>query len=558
MRLLQKPLYAFMAMLLAASLSACGEKTVTAPAATSKLEESLPCFGCHGGVGVTTKSVSKLTGGSYADEWLRSAHNTKNGASCKDCHEPHLDHPNPGNCNLCHGGSAVSGPSAIKNPDSDGKCAKCHTSRGGFGISSLNGSQINTQTAHFNNLTGAKYPASFVTSGTAGNCRTCHNPHDTATAMATLRAWSRSGHGDTTAAPWVYYDFKTALFNDPKSDCNRCHTTTGFIKYVSTGDSAPWGGATDKSKEVLMCSACHLDYSYKLRSAGAVTAPYAGGAISYPDMGASNLCLNCHAGRASGNSVKNVQRNYTSANFVNSHYLTAGGTVFGEIGYEFTDRNYADPAMYVHRYLGTADSRGKSAVTAGSGPCVGCHLANKTGPGEKHTFHPYIVGGNALSPTCETAGCHGPKEGQPAARDQIWLKDTWQAQYQDALAALNYLLANNSYRKLVFISSNPYFTSRKWHSLNSPVSDTTVSGMNNMGAAFNYNLLIHDRGGVAHNRYYTRRLIYDSIDWLDDNLFNNSTGETLNALPGTGDTAFKANAVTYLIDPNKTSGSERY
>ncbi len=433
-------------------------------------------------------------------------------------------------------------------------CEKCHTSRGGFNVSTFNGTQINTQTAHFNNLTGAKYPASFVTSGTAKNCRTCHNPHDTSTAMATLRAWSRSGHGDTTAAPWTYYDFKSR-----SGDCNRCHTTTGFLKYLAdNNDSAAWGSATDKTKEVLMCNACHLDYSYKLRSAGAVTAPYAGGAISYPDMGASNLCLNCHAGRASGNSVKNVQRNYTSASFVNSHYLTAGGTVFGEIGYEFTDRNYSDPSFYAHRFLGTTDSRGKSAVTAGSGPCVGCHLANKTGPGEKHTFQPYVVGGNALSPTCETVDCHGPKEGQLAASDQIWLKDTWQVQYQDALAALNYLLANNSYRKLVFISSNPYFTSKKWHSLNSPVSDTTVSGMNNMGAAFNYNLLIHDRGGVAHNRYYTRRLIYDSIDWLDDNLLNNSTGATLNGLPGTGDTAFKANAVTYLIDPNKTSGNERY
>lgn len=557
MRLLQKPLYAFLTVLLAASLSACGEKTVTAPDVTSKLEESQPCFGCHGGVGSTAKSVNKLTGGSYADEWLRSAHNTKNGASCKDCHEPLAGHPN--SCNTCHGGRPQ-GPShdVTVNPDTSGKCAKCHTLKAGFSVSAFNGNFINTQTAHFNNLTGAKFPASFVTSTTAGACRTCHNPHDTTTAMATLRAWSRSGHGDTTAAPWTYYDFKTALFNDPKSVCNRCHTTTGFIKYVSTGDSAPWGNASDKSKEVLMCSACHLDYSYRLRSTAAVTAPYAGGPVTYPDMGASNLCLNCHVGLASGNNIKNIQRNYTSASFVNSHYLTAGGTVFGEIGYEFTDRNYSDPSFYAHRYLGTADSRGKSAATSGSGPCVACHLANKTGPGEKHTLKPYVVSGTTLSPTCETIGCHGPKEGQPAARDQIWLRDTWQAQYQDALAALNYLLANNSYRKLVFISSSPYFTSKKWHSINGPVTDTTISGMNNMGAAFNYNLLIHDRGGVAHNRYYTRRLIYDSIDWLDDNLINNSVGATLSALPGTGETAFKANAVSYLIDPAKTSGSERY
>ena len=37
----------------------------------------------------------------------------------------------------------------------------------------------------------------------------------------------------------------------------------------------------------------------------------------------------------------------------------------------------------------------------------------------------------------------------------------------------------------------------------------------NMGAAFNLNLLFRDYGGFAHNDLYAKRLIYDSIDWLD-------------------------------------------
>lgn len=550
MQIMPKLLSTIMIALFIVTLSGCGEKSFTTSTASSKLDESQVCFDCHGIGGSHSKvTTSNVTNEFYETEWRRSSHNTKNGASCRDCHETQLNHPN---CNLCHG--SAPGPTAIKNPDSAGKCAKCHTSKGGFGISNFNGVQINTQIAHFNNLTGAGYPASFVTSKTTGACRTCHNPHDTATAIATLRTWSRSGHGDTTAAPWTYYDFKSRT-----GDCNRCHTTTGFLKYITNNnDSASWGDSSDKTKEVLMCSACHQNYSYKLRTTGAVTAPYAGGPITYPDMGISNLCLNCHVGRTSGNSIKNVQRNYTSASFVNSHYLTAGGTIFGEIGYEFTGRNYNDPAFYAHRYLGTSDSRGKSAVAIGSGPCVGCHLANKTQPGEKHTFKPYVVAGTALSPTCETIGCHGPTDTRVTPRDQDWLKNTWQAQYQDALSALKYVLANNPYRKLIFTSSSPYFSSKKWHSVAGPESDISVSGMNNMGAAFNYNLLIHDRGGVAHNRYYTRRLIYDSIDWLDDNQVNNSVGATLNALAGNGDTVFKANAIEYLIDPDKVSGSERY
>jgi hypothetical protein len=36
-----------------------------------------------------------------------------------------------------------------------------------------------------------------------------------------------------------------------------------------------------------------------------------------------------------------------------------------------------------------------------------------------------------------------------------------------------------------------------------------------MGAAFNLNLLFRDYGGFAHNDLYAKRLIFDSIDWLD-------------------------------------------
>jgi hypothetical protein len=83
-------------------------------------------------------------------------------------------------------------------------------------------------------------------------------------------------------------------------------------------------------------------------------------------------------------------------------------------------------------------------------------------------------------------------------------------------------------------------------------ADTTgaVSGKNNMGSAFNFNLLEHDPGAYAHNRYYTKRLIYDSIDWLDDNQLNYSTGMTMNVICDGGSApAWCAEAMTYLL-PN--------
>lgn len=535
----------FMVVFLAIAVSGCGEKTVVG-ANASKLEESQGCFYCH-------ESVSAVTGKSAVDEWLVSTHNTNNGASCADCHKPHQNHPYPGECNLCHGGATVVGPDVTVVE----KCDKCHTARAGFGLSTHNGSTRNTLTSHFSNTS-----SSYVSSKNVGKCRNCHNPHDTSSNMPTLRAWARSGHGATAAPPWNYYDFKNVLYGNPAYDCNRCHTTTGFIKYITTGDASPWGSTSDKTKEMLGCNACHIDYSFALRPANPAKGKYTGGEVTYPDVGVSNLCLNCHVGRESGNTIKNIQRNYTSAGFINSHYLTAGGIVFGEIGYEYAGRDYSDPAGYKHRYIGTSDSRGNSVVAGNSGPCVGCHLANKTQPGEKHTFKPYIVAGTSLSPTC--VGCHTTNP------DRTFLEVTWKPRYQATLLSLKYFLETNQYRKLYFNASNPYFfldsdgdgvlsaseavgsnVQKKWHSVGGPETDQVVTGKNNMGAAFNYNLLIHDRGGVAHNRYYTRRLIYDAIDWLDDNIMNYSVGTTLNLLPGTGNTAFKDEATAYLIKTTK-------
>jgi hypothetical protein len=513
--------------------------------------------------------VSSVTGKPVTDEWKLSAHNRNNKAGCADCHDPEPGHPT--GCNLCHGGMPSESQKHVSiNPDEDKKCDKCHSAATGFFPSGA-------KRAHYGNTDPAasfnNYTASYVSARNVGKCRNCHNPHDTSSKIDTLRAWARSGHGSTTAPPWNYYDFKSRV-----GECNRCHTTTGFIKYITTGDSTAWGSASDKTKEVLGCIACHINYSYALRPAHQVTSNYTGGEVTYPNIGTSNLCLNCHVGRESGNTIKNIQRNYTSASFVNSHYLTAGGIVFGEIGYEYENRDYSDPVgpdkIYRHRYIGTSDARGNSAVASNSGPCVGCHLANKIQPGEKHTFKPYVLTGTSLSPTCETSGCHGVTATRQTPLDKAWLQNIQQPRYQAALLALKYFLASNSYRKLFFASINPYFFSdsngdgvltlteavssnpqKKWHSVGGPVTDPIVTGKNNMGAAFNYNLLIHDKGGVAHNRFYTSRLIYDAIDWLDDNLMNYSVGTTLSALPGNGATVFKADAVTYLINAGTNSAN---
>jgi hypothetical protein len=159
-------------------------------------------------------------------------------------------------------------------------------------------------------------------------------------------------------------------------------------------------------------------------------------------------------------------------------------------------------------------------------------------------------------------------------------------QFHEALEALNDRLVARGY---VFSPINPYFFNpsapvdvtyveqdqtvhcqknlpiRNWQtgasvtyklgsSGTSCVTDVTSNagvdgtGKNNMGAAFNYNLIEHDPGAFVHNRMYVKRLIYDSIDWLDDNSLNYSTGATLDSLCG-GATppAYCVKAKEYLL-----------
>jgi hypothetical protein len=54
-----------------------------------------------------------------------------------------------------------------------------------------------------------------------------------------------------------------------------------------------------------------------------------------------------------------------------------------------------------------------------------------------------------------------------------------------------------------------------------------ASGADVMGAAFNYVLLNFDYGAYAHNIFYSKRLLYDSIDLLDDLTLNYSTCSTI-------------------------------
>jgi hypothetical protein len=241
-------------------LAGCGGGDSTSGHAGSTLVASQGCLSttCHGSAGPRGTS---LTGALIADEWRGSAHNLKNAASCADCHEPDAQHPNQ--CYTCHGGVAVT-----RNPDAAGKCFKCHgTSRPDDVLMTLAPQHYGYSTARA--LPGA-IRASYVGGQYQGRCRACHNPHLN-TLTQQHRDYAGSRHGDPKGAAWASLDFKTT------ANCIRCHTSTGYIGYVTSNFSAPSTGfgSGDASREMLACDACHTSYDFKnIRKVPAYTAPY--------------------------------------------------------------------------------------------------------------------------------------------------------------------------------------------------------------------------------------------------------------------------------------------
>jgi len=432
------------------------------------------------------------------------------------------------------------------------------------------------QSAHAGKLLSQKVAAAAGLSGTAQ-----------------VDAVMKAGVTEESGAAWVHYnwDDSTGASSDRKA-CQRCHTSTGVSNFLSNPATynpannsfthlSGWTNSnkTSPQNELLYCWGCHSNAGTGvLRNPGAITETYSPGTagdpatiVAYPDAGSANVCLACHLGREVGDVIKNDQDADGVRSFINSHYLTAGGTVFGKTGYTFFGRDYdSTPKGFVHDKLGisatgeaAADAYIASNGLSNSGPCVVCHLTSeKLGVKTSHRFSPfteYAGGDVSLNPVC--VNCH-PTRGAGSNAKQAWFEDQWKARVDAALAALNEQLANKG---MHFFNAHPYFYNGAGGTGGAFTNWAGVNGFaewkNVMGAAFNFNLIEHDPGAVAHNRYYVRRLIYDSLDYLDDYTPNYSVFATLNALPDAA--TYKANAITFLInrgtgDANVGTAAERY
>ena len=484
-------------------------------------------------------------------------HNTV-GMTCANCHGNYKNH-NPNTtfsaalnvCFNCHGAVNTTHFYTATYLTTD-QCTYCHNPSGHNPLPSASVSLL-----HFNGYTSyanPNYGAAYVTPST--QCANCHKGGDPTSASDLAikqfrQDWAGSGHGDIKGAPWINsatHNWKSSGLAGAKvsqmgfasgtNDCQRCHTAAGYVQFTNTSSINPINAAAPKYSEPLTCNACHnADFSIRSVSARSGYYNYTSAntkklliSYAYPNELTSNICLGCHVGREAGDTIKamaaaTAHKNYSTSfwqnvSFVNSHYLTAGGQVFGVTGYEYPGQSYSN----------TVDH---SRIGAGlDGPCVTCHMPNST-----HTLNPAAAGYTL----CNT--CH---EGAGVVNSTFVAQKT--ADFTAALQALANALTSKGFTPNIVggVLTYPYFTNMNWGNKD--------AGPGNMGAAFNYNLLVHDPGAFAHNPTYAKRLVRDSIDYLT----NNGTVDRSRDLTGTinsllSNSTDRADANTFLT--NAANGS---
>lgn len=542
------------------------------------------CMACHDahGLAATARSTCYTchTGGKHGwsvADFEKSTHFTSTyaiadgiggptGKACIACHDPHsLDAPF----------FAMSTATQIKKGVG---CQSCHTPGAPYSVYNADGTG---KAPHFPNTVNSwDTAATAYYTGTGATCAECHSHNNTINA-----GWAEGGHGDVTAVPWKgdsgHTDWGAQGSNgvnfqsSPQAtNCIRCHSAKGFAAFVDSGFTKIDKLPASQLAAPLTCSACHDSVDKgTLRLANFTTASHGAKgfkaywgystasfvknkvvtAIQLGDNRNSNICMPCHSQRASGQEIKDVFAAAKPAiapgvagsgigTAIYPHAAQPGAIFYGKGGYEFTATNgtgasnsfaYQDRAR--HQRIGNYLPSGYNDTGVTQGSCVGCHM---TSP-DTHNVEVVTKDSNGNLTgivSTECAKCH------PA---EFTYQDL-QAK-KDELAALATALGNLLVKKGITLDGVNPLPERTSNFDMSLGTGDLVKAEKNTGAWFNWYLFkTADPGAYAHNPSYARRLLTDSIDWMDDNSLNSSAASTVLAMGVNGNALYNS-----AVDVNK-------
>jgi hypothetical protein len=332
------------------------------------------------------------------------------------------------------------------------------------------------------------------------------------------------GHFDGSAEAWRHWDEEEG---EVPGFCARCHSATGLAEYLETGTNT-----TAHAANGMLCTTCHTSPPGLLRS----------GSVEFPsgmvkDLGdSSNLCMNCHQGRASKFTVDEALKSEGPWGFINIHYYPTAAVAFGtEVkgGYEFQGKTYAGQKIYSN-HMGLFDT------------CVECHM------GTNSPHKPYDMTGelhNVQKPNPEDCVyCHGQDVSQPNpgsnpsefefsgirpattpdydgdGNKNESIKDEIKG-LEKALYAEMQAFGSKIGAPIIYDShSYPYFFNDKngngaidpGENIYPNLYMFTSPAL--LKAAYNYQVSQKDPNGFIHNSRYIAQLLVDSIEHLGGNV----------------------------------------
>jgi len=199
------------------------------------------------------------------------------------------------------------------------------------------------------------------------------------------------GHFNGSDEPWRHWDADGSVL----SLCAKCHSAQGLPYFLANGK-------VDKNMPLsngLLCTTCHTSPP-QTRFVGPVKFPSG----VYADLhDASNLCLNCHQGRASKKTVDQTIAGGPAPYTLSSiHYFASAASFFGsEVhgGYEFNGKTYAGRNIYTnHSGLFTN--------------CIECHMGTKSF-NRKHDDSDALFHNVQKPNPADCVSCHGQDIAQP-------------------------------------------------------------------------------------------------------------------------------------------------
>ncbi|HEY2137642.1 MAG TPA: polyheme membrane-associated cytochrome C [Xanthobacteraceae bacterium] len=288
--------------------------------------------------------------------------------------------------------------------------------------------------------------------------------------------------------------------------CSRCHGSNGLEQLVKEGKNS----AVPHVKNGFACTNCHADMlTYERHKIAKVTFP--GGLSVDSGNNDSNLCMTCHQGRESTQSLNKAIAGLPldtpdpKLSFVHVHYYPAGAVRYGteaKVGYEYDGKKYVGYFPHMPNVSG----------------CVGCH--------QPHT-------GEVKIDRC--GGCH---DGINTVADLPKIRMATRGDFDgngteeglgreianlqaELYTAIQTYAKNVGNKPIAFTKAlYPY-----WYADangNGRIDPEEVQKDNwykaytprLMQATYNYSFILRDPGAAYHNARYTLQLLYDTLDSL--------------------------------------------